>query len=119
MQAVLLISHGSRLAKTKEEIVELTELLKKCTGIPIFEYAFLEIESPSIPQGLDMCVIKGATKVTVLLNFLNSGRHVGTDIPQIVENARQKYPQVSFSITTPVGQHPKMVDLFIDLISHA
>ena len=96
-----------------------TRDLKKRSAIPIFEYAFLEIEQPSIPQGIDLCVAKGATSVIVLLNFLNSGRHVNNDIPDIIRQAQAKHPQVPISITGPVGQHPHIADLFIDLITHA
>ena len=119
MDAVLLVSHGSRLAKTKQEIAVLADDLKKRTGIAIFEYAFLEIEPPGIPQGIDLCVAKGARQVIILLNFLNSGRHVDHDIPDIVRVASVKYPHVRFSITKPVGQHPEIAGLFIDLIKHA
>ena len=119
MDSVLLVSHGSRSAKTKEEVALLVEDLKQRTGIPIFEFAFLEIESPSISEGIDLCVSKGATRVMVLLNFLNSGRHVNNDIPEIVRTASEKYSGVQISISDPVGQHPKIADLFIDLIKHA
>ena len=118
MKAVLLISHGSRSAKTKEEVGVLVKDLQKRTGITIFEYAFLEIESPGIPEGIDICVAKGATQVIVLLNFLNSGRHVNNDIPEIVRQAGQKHPHVCFSTTGPVGQHPRVAELFVDLINH-
>ena len=119
MRAILLVSHGSRSAKTKEEVSALVEDLKKRTGIAIFEYAFLEIERPGIPEGIDICVAKGAAQVIILLNFLNSGRHVDNDIPEIVRRAGEKYPHVRFSITGPVGQHPRVAEFFLDQIAHA
>ena len=119
MKAVLLVSHGSHSSKTKEEVVSLVEVLKQKTGIKILEFAFLEIETPAIPAGLDICVQKGATQVIVLLNFLNSGRHVNKDIPAIVQEAQNKYPKVKFSISQPIGQHSKIADLFVDLIQNA
>jgi len=119
MEAVLLISHGSRSVRTKEEVEALVKDLKKRSGIPIFEYAFLEIESPDIPAGIDRCVAQGATQVRVLLNFLNSGRHVNDDIPGIVRRAGEKYPRVRFTISGPVGQHPRIAELFLDLIKNA
>ena len=119
MKAILLVSHGSRSAKTKQEVSALVETLRKRVKTDIFEFAFLELESPSIPEGIDICVNKGADQVTVLLNFLNSGRHVDTDIPVLVHEAENKYPRVRFSIITPVGQHPVIADLFADLINHA
>ncbi len=119
MDAVVLVSHGSRSAKTKREVTALVKILKARTGKGIFEYAFLEIESPSIPEGVDLCVRQGATKVIVLLNFLNSGRHVDQDIPDIVKRAQQKHPGVHIALSQPVGQHPDIVPLFIDLINNA
>lgn len=84
----------------------------------VFEYAFLEIEKPGIPEGIDLCVRKGATEIIILLNFLNSGKHVDEDIPRIIREAKMKYPSVNFRITIPVGQHPKITELFLDLLKN-
>ena len=116
MKAVLLISHGSRSPKTKQEIARLVKALKRKSKVPIFEFAFLEIERPSIPEGIRKCVDSGAREIRVLLNFLNSGRHVGEDIPKIVNEARLKYPSVKFRITPPIGQHPKIDEVFVELL---
>lgn len=116
MKAVLLISHGSRSLKTLDEVKKLVSHLKKKSEIKIFEYAFLELEHPSIPEGIDICVKKGASDVIVLLNFLNSGRHVDVDIPAIVEESRRKYPKVKIKITSPVGRHKQTPDLFLSMI---
>lgn len=116
MKAVLLISHGSKLFETKGEIIALIKKLKQKSGLSIFEYAFLEIETPNIPKGIDICVQKGASEVVVLLNFLNSGKHVNVDIPHIIKEAKKKYKDVKFHITAPVGHHPQMVDLFLNMI---
>lgn len=116
MKAVLFVSHGSRIAQTKTEVQEFVKILKKRSGLAVFEYAFLEIESPNIPEGIDICVQKGATQITLLLNFLNAGRHVSLDIPRIVKEASLKYPKVEFTITKPIGQYNGIVDLFLDLL---
>jgi sirohydrochlorin ferrochelatase len=116
MNAVLLVSHGSRLPQTKKEVSQLVNQLKKNKKAQLYHYAFLEIVSPSIPEGIKYCVRKGAKKIVVLLNFLNSGRHVDQDIPEIIKNARQEYPHVRFQISKPVGQHKKIVQVFSTLI---
>ena len=117
MKAILIISHGSHSKKTKQEVITLVKNLRQRTRIPVIEYAFLEIESPSIPEGIEECVKKGAQEIFVTLNFLNSGKHVDEDIPRIVAEAQKKYPSVKLKITPPVGQHPKIPDLFLDLIA--
>jgi sirohydrochlorin ferrochelatase len=118
MKAVLLISHGSYSSKTKEEVIDLVKKLKHKTNINVFEYAFLEIEKPNIPKGLEICIEQGATEILVLLNFLNSGRHVNTDIPAQIKMVQANHPQVRISISQPIGQHSKIADLFVDLIQH-
>lgn len=117
MRAALVISHGSRTSKTKEQVQALVKKLQSLTGISLIEYAFLEIESPSIPQGITNCVQKGATEIIILLNFLNAGRHVDVDVPAIVQESREKFPHVEIHITKPVGQHPAIPKLFAEMLS--
>lgn len=117
MKAVILISHGSRLAKTKDEVKDLIKKLKKLLSIPLIEYGFLEIEIPSIHQAIDSCVQKGAKEIIILLNFLNAGRHVDKDIPQILDDARKKFPHVTFHMTEPIGQHEQIPVLFAQMLS--
>lgn len=82
----------------------------------IFESAFLELEEPSIPRGLEACVQKGATRITVLLNFLNSGRHVLEDVPRIVREFEACHAGVTCRLTPCVGAHPGIDKLYLDLI---
>ena len=35
------------------------------------------------------------------------------------EKAKQKYPHIKFFISQPIGQHPQIPNLFIDLINNA
>jgi sirohydrochlorin ferrochelatase len=116
MKAVLIISHGSRSPKTKQELQSLIEVLKKKSKIELITDAYLELEKPSIPEGIDWCVEGGATSIIVALNFLNSGRHVDEDIPNIIKESQRKHPTVRITLTSPIGQHPKINDLFLDLI---
>ena len=116
MKAALLISHGSHSSQTEDEIKQLVLKLKQKLQLPIVEYAFLEITKPTILEGIENCIKGGATHITVLLNFLNSGKHVTEDIPQIIREARLKHPSVTIESTNPIGQHKNISDLFLDFI---
>ncbi len=116
MTAVILVSHGSRMAKTKQEVYELIEKLKSLLVFDFIECAFLEIETPSIADAITLCVQKGAGKIIILLNFLNAGRHVDTDIPYILDQARKKFPHVEIHMTKPIGQHPEIPQLFVKML---
>lgn len=119
MKAILLISHGSRSPRSRQENLELTQKLKGLSGAVIAEAAFLEADTPSIPEGIDRCIAQGASEVVVLLNFLNSGKHVLTDIPALVDEGRRRHPGIIFRVTPPIGTHPRIGDLFLEWIRSA
>ena len=115
MKAVLLVSHGSRSPKTKEEVGQLTAKLQGRVDAGIIRFAFLELEKPDIPEGIRDCVEAGADEVFLLMNFLNAGRHTDEDIPAILKEQQKKYPGIKLRMSKPVGQHAGIVDLFVEL----
>ena len=117
MKGVLIISHGSRHPQTKRELEALTAEIGKLNPGFYVAYAFLEIESPSIPAGIECCIKAGADQVLILLNFLNSGKHVDEDIPRIIDDAKKRYPAVRFKISRPIGLHPGIIKLFQEYIN--
>lgn len=116
MNAILLISHGSRSPRIRQEILALVQQLKKKSGVPVVEPAFLQIGSPGIHRGIERCVNEGAAHIIVLLNFLHSGRHTGSDIPRIIAQARQKHPGVTFRVTSPIGRTEHLTELFLKMV---
>jgi len=119
MKAVLLISHGSRYDKTIDEVRATLDQIAKKTDVPILEYAFLELQSPDIPEGIERCIQRGADEILVLLNFLNAGRHIDGDIPRIISQAQSKHPRVSITISKPLGHHSRIVEVFADIIKNS
>ncbi len=117
-KAVLLVSHGSFSPQAKKEILMLVRNLRRASRSVIFKYAFLEINRPSIPAGIERCVKAGAKDVTILLNFLNSGVHVREDILRLVRGSKRRHPEVSFSMSPPIGVHNGIVPLFLDYLRH-
>ena len=112
--AFLLISHGSRAPRSGQEVASLAKKIFKKSKLELYGHAFLEVCEPTIPQGIQRLVARGATQVIVLLNFLNSGNHVKRDIPGIVKEAKRRHPGVRFLIAPPIGLHPSVPNLFIE-----
>lgn len=117
MKAILLISHGSHSSQMLEEVKELADCIKKKTGVRILNIAFAGVGNPTVDVGLKTCVSQGADEIFVLLNFLNSGKHVDEVIPDFINRARSQFPDVRISVFPPIGLHPRFPELFIDLIS--
>lgn len=114
MQAVLYICHGSRL---KEAQAQVAEFMTKCMAvidIPIQEYCFLELASPSLEQGVQRCLERGATRIAIVPLLLLLAGHAKHDIPQQISRLQQQYPEVSFTYGRPLGVHDDMIDIIVD-----
>src|SRR5690606_18244575 len=76
MKAVLFVGHGSRLEAGNEEV---RTFVKRMTPLMdprlIVETCFLEFASPTISQGIDTCVKKGADEVVVIPIILLHAGH--------------------------------------------
>ena len=118
VDALLLVAHGSRRQQSNNEVTELADKLRDSChdDYKIVHSGFLELASPSIPEGIENCINDGATRVTILPYFLNSGRHVIEDVPDIVAAAKTRHPDVDIIITPHLGASPLMVALLIDSV---
>ena len=115
MKALLLVAHGSRRKQSNDEVVILADKLKNnCSEYyGIIHAGFLELAEPLIPEGIQKCVDDGAKSIIVLPYFLNSGRHVTEDIPNIVNDTKSHYPNIEIKIAPHLGASPLMMDLLI------
>ena len=115
MKALLLIAHGSRRQQSNDEVVVLAEKLKKnCSEqYSIVHAGFLELAEILIPDGIKRCVEDGATEIIILPYFLNSGRHVVEDIPNIVDETRPEFPGIDIKVAQHLGASALMMDLLI------
>ncbi len=113
MKALLLIAHGSRRQRSNNEVIELAQKLKiECAEhYDIVQAAFLELADTLIADGINNCVLEGATHITILPYFLNSGRHVTEDIPNDVDATRPKFPEVEIQVVQHIGASTAMIDM--------
>ena len=117
MHALLLVSHGSRRKQSNDEVLHLAEKVRPLTEhhFDIVHAAFLELAKPLIPEGIQQCIDQGAQSVLVVPYFLAAGRHVAEDIPNIVKQSRERYPDVEISISSHLGTSDLMPDFLAKL----
>ncbi len=110
--ALLIIAHGSRKKVSNIEIHQLANrILISDSNFDIVQSCFLEIAKPSIPEGLRICVSQNASSIIVFPYFLAAGRHVLEDIPNIIEQEKNKYPDISIKSVPYLGSSPVIVDI--------
>jgi sirohydrochlorin ferrochelatase len=116
--AVLLVAHGSRVPESNSEIEKLAAQLGRLCGGQRVTHAFLEMARPSIPETIDALAAAGVTRLVLIPYFLSAGRHVGEDIPAIVEAARGRHPELTVVVTTHFGALARVPELLSTLVSH-
>lgn len=117
MKSLLLVAHGSRREESNAEIARLAERLASKAGdeFAIVQHAFLELAEPLIPDGIERCLAKGATSVSVVPYFLARGTHVADDIPEQVAIKQSQYPDMDIHITDYLGTSDELVDVLLKL----
>jgi len=118
-RAVLLVGHGSKLTGSNDAIDQVIETLHKKEPATIFQAAFLEIRSPNIPEGIELCLSRGADEVVVIPYFVQAGKHVVQDIPRIISEAKTKYPGKNICLAEYLGFDLRIVSVVGDRIREA
>lgn len=122
MEKIIIAGHGSpkKDANNIEQIAGLLHSMihPECSGDCV-RVAYLQFAKPDIMEAIASCVDDGATKVIIHPYFLSSGMHVSGDIPEIIREAHEKYPDVEFIFTEPLGVHNKMAQVVLERIHAA
>ncbi|MFE4568441.1 sirohydrochlorin chelatase [Paenibacillus chitinolyticus] len=111
MDAVLFVGHGSRDAEGNSEVRAFVSRLAETMEQGIIETCFLELEKPTISQGIQTCVNRGATRIAVVPIILFSAGHAKIHIPGAIDEAKERYPGVQFIYGRPIGVHEGVVDI--------
>src|SRR5262245_50234220 len=109
--AILIVGHGSRDREGTQEFHHLVDLFAVQDPERIVECGFLEFAEPIIQEGVDRCVARGATVVTVLPGMLMAAGHAKNDIPSEIQEARLRYPHVAFHYGRHLHLHANIIEL--------
>lgn len=114
--AVIILGHGSRGGGNDATLKRIAEKMRLGGGDEIIEYAFLQYAQPTVDATLESCIKQGANKVVIVPFFMQTGVHVGRDIPGFLEKAKKQHPALEIRVTDYVGAHPLMKQIVADLI---
>jgi sirohydrochlorin cobaltochelatase len=115
---IVLVGHGSRVAEANAAFLRLADLLREAADAAV-EPAFIELAEPTVPQAIERAAALNAGEVVVLPFILFAAGHVKSDIPMHVQAARKRHPSVRFAQGTPIGLHPKVLEILYDRVREA
>lgn len=120
MNALVLIAHGSKRALSNEEFLNLVNEVKdkdKNKNFSKIQGAFLELATPSIQAVCEELISNNITKISFYPYFLNSGKHVGVDLPNIMNELKEINPTVDFELLEHFGKSNRISDIILDDIA--
>lgn len=99
---VLLVGHGSRNPAGNEEIRRFTGAWRERNPGWRIEVCFIEHADMLLDEGLDRAT-QDSRRVVVVPLIINAAGHVKMEIPEAVDAARARHPEVEFVCTTHLG----------------
>lgn len=116
-KALIVIAHGSRETASNDSLFEFLKRFREQYTDRLVQPAFLELASPSIPEAIDLCAEQRINDIVILPLMFFPGRHVKKDIPEMIEKAKMKHPEVDFHYASPLADHPGMFQILKDKAS--
>ncbi|PID22173.1 sirohydrochlorin cobaltochelatase [Sporosarcina sp. P3] len=113
-KAVLFVGHGSRLEAGNEEVRQFIDRIKgQVDPTLLVETCFLEFASPTIEDGIQLCIEKGADEVHVIPIILLHAGHSKLHIPAEIEHAKEHFPDIHFTYGQTIGIHEEVIDILL------
>lgn len=102
------IIHGSKKPEYRDFIMALINRVGDAQSVNV---GFFEMLEPNIPTAIAEHIQNGATEVRLLPLFLGPGKHVMTDIPEIVAKAQTEHPNVKLILENFLGMQTEVEEL--------
>ena len=103
-QALILFAHGARAASWAEPFLRLQKLTQESSPELKVELAFLELMQPQLPEVVKSLVDQSYESITITPIFLGQGGHLIRDLPLMVEEIRQQYPDLQIKQVAAAGE---------------
>ena len=103
--------HGSPRPVANEDMFRVVEEIQARGVFDHVQVGFMECNAPTIPDAVDTCATLGAERVIAVPYFLHTGTHVADDLPTLLEEARERHPQIQFQMGRYIGTSPILTDI--------
>ncbi len=107
----IMIAHGSKDAEANTAFEGFVTKFRKAYPKKYVEGAFLELAKPSISEVIERAALRGINEFFIIPLMVFPGRHVKKDIPEIIKQAKAKYPAVDFHYAGPLSEQPLFLKL--------
>lgn len=113
---VIILSHGSRSPEAQITLQKIKDLVVSMSNYDAVEGASLQFNQPDLPAVLAEMAGRGMNRVIVMPLFLYMGMHMKRDIPEILADQRNLYPDMQIDMTANIGVDIKLAEIVLNRI---
>ena len=114
--ALLLMAHGTPHEAANASIYQVAEEARRIGVYRQVAVSFMELNAPSVADGIDALVKEGAETVVAVPYFLHLGEHVTKDLPAAVEKARKRHPDTKVCLSDHLSYDPLLLNVIRDRV---
>jgi len=107
--ALILFAHGARDPRWAVPFERVLEHVRKAAPQRSAMLAYLEMMTPDLPSAIATQVAHGFDAITVVPLFLGLGGHLRSDLPRLIERARETHPGLIIDVKGPAGEDDAVV----------
>jgi sirohydrochlorin ferrochelatase len=119
-RGIVILAHGSRaeVGEANRQLLKVVEMFRERTGNEHVKPAYMNVKSKGPGLSEAVAGLKGehCEEIVVAPWFLTRGLHIQKDIPEMIEELRNRYPQVRIVMAEPLGPDSRLVDILLDRI---
>ncbi|MER2037280.1 MAG: CbiX/SirB N-terminal domain-containing protein [Solibacillus sp.] len=116
--AILLIGRGCSDDAAIQDFYTISNMLYEQLDVMTVEQAFMGVAEPTVEQGIQKCINRGAQKIVMLPYFLFTGilmERMGRMAQRFIE----ENPTVDISLAQYFGYHPKLQTVLLERLQQA
>ncbi|HYD62276.1 MAG TPA: CbiX/SirB N-terminal domain-containing protein [Noviherbaspirillum sp.] len=109
-RSLVLFAHGARDPRWAEPFRRLQQLTQAQLPDVAVSLAFLELMEPRLPELVKRLAQDGCKEVTVVPVFFGQGGHVLRDLPVMIDQLKQDYPDMKIDAVPAVGENADVLN---------
>lgn len=108
--ALVLFAHGARDTRWSASLHALAEAIRPRVDQASIRIAFLELQSPTLPEALEVAAAEGARRIHVLPVFWAGAGHIDNELPALLAEFGTRRPEVAVRVLPVLSELPGLID---------
>jgi sirohydrochlorin ferrochelatase len=111
---LLIVCHGSPSKVANDGFVAMVERIAARLGMSHILPAFFAVVRPNIPDQIAELASRGVERIVLMPYFLFQGQHVGIDIPNILTQCHEWFPQLTLELLPTLENDPAVESVVVE-----